>query len=209
MHVDVTDRSLGLISAWQVLRKLFWEIELIKATPDVVLLGAQPADVLHVQDARLYASINAAMTSLSLVDWLFHSIRKDVAMSQRARGILCGLNFESDKEFLRGLRETVPSINACHQIANACKHSHLRTPDKSFKVMTFELICNRADGGTDIGVGAHIMRNGGDPDAAMPVLEMLEGAAVWWETLLEEIQLPDRELFLPHSTREASGKSPW
>ena len=197
MNINASDRTLGLINIWQVLRKLFWEIELIKATPDSLRVGVKPVDVLHVQDARLYATINAASTSLALVDWLYHTIKEDQLLTQRVIDTIGNVDMSSDKAFLYFFREKNSSINACHQICNANKHFHLKKPDKNFKVMVGEMVMERLDGTTDISVITHIIRNGDTPDTATSVFDMLVSLVAWWEDLLTRIQVPEREQFFP------------
>jgi len=197
MNINANDRTLGLINIWQVLRKLFWEIELIKATPDSLRVGAAPVDVLHVQDARLYATINAAFTSLALVDWLYHTIREDQLLTQRIIDTLGNVDMSSDKAFLLFFREKNSSINACHQISNANKHFYLKNPERNFKVMVGEIVMKRPDGTTDVAVITHIIRNGDTPDTATSVFDMLVSLMVWWEDLLTNIQVLGREQFFP------------
>src|SRR5690606_19961702 len=88
MTVKSSHRTLGLINRWQVLRKLCWELWLIKSIPDKLNSGVKPKDVLHVQDAGLYATINAASTALALVDWLYHTIREDQILERRLKDLV-------------------------------------------------------------------------------------------------------------------------
>jgi hypothetical protein len=199
MYVDASDRTLGLISIWQVLRKLLWEIELIKATPDKLRVGTRPADILQVQDARLYATINAASTALALVDWLYHTVRADQGLAKKLHEAIGEFEMASEKDLLRHLRNTNSSINACHQICNANKHFHLKKPDKQFKVMVGEIVMEHADGTTDLSQITHIMQNRDDPSAATSVLDMLEAVARWWESLLTQVQVPGRGQFFPQA----------
>ncbi|WP_127172248.1 hypothetical protein [Xanthomonas euvesicatoria] len=88
MSINASDRTLGLLNTWQVLRKLNWEVELMKAMPDKVRLGVAPESAMHVTDAKLYAAINAASTSIALVDWLYHSAQEDVTVKDRLANFL-------------------------------------------------------------------------------------------------------------------------
>lgn len=108
MTVNASDRTLGLINIWQVLRKLCWELWLIKSTPDKLNSGVKPIDVLHVQDAGLYATINAASTALALVDWLYHTIREDQILEGRLKDLVGYVDTSSDKSFLKFFRERYP-----------------------------------------------------------------------------------------------------
>lgn len=197
MGINASDRTLGLISIWQVLRKFYWELCLIKVTPDELRVGDKPKDVLHVQDAGLYASINAASTALALVDWLYHTVLEDQTLCAKLKDVVGDVDMKSDKSFLAFFRERNPSINACHQICNANKHFYLRKPDPDFKAMVFEFVIESSDGTTKISSRPQIMRNGDDPGAVMSAYEMLNSLADWWEWLLSEIEVLGREEFFP------------
>ena len=197
MTIDASDRTLGLISIWQVLRKLCWELWLIKSTPEKLRVGVKPKDVLHVQDAGLYATVNAASTALALVDWLYHTVREDQALEKKLKEVVGDVDTTSDKAFLAFFREKNPAINACHQICNANKHFYLRKPDPKFKARVFEFVMEKSDGTTDINSSAHIMRNGDSPDNVMSAYEMLNSLADWWESLLGTIGVVGREQFFP------------
>ena len=170
---------------------------MIKSIPDKLNSGVKPKDVLHVQDAGLYATINAASTALALVDWLYHTIREDQILERRLKDLVGDVDTSSDKSFLKFFRERYPSINACHQICNANKHFYLRTPDPKFKVMVFELVTERPDGTTDISSNAHIMWNSDSPDTVMSTYEMLNSLTDWWKSLLSDIGISEREQFFP------------
>lgn len=201
MTVNASDRTLGQICIWQVLRKLSWEIELLKAIPKKLRVGVKPIDVLHVQDASLYAAVNAASTSLALVDWLYHTIREDPTLISRAREILGSIDLESDKSFLSSIRRQNKAINACHQICNSNKHFHLRSPDRLFKVMVGEIVMEHPDGTRDISVITQIMQNGDTPGGNTSVFDLLAGLATWWEGVLIKIQIPGRDQFFTRSVR--------
>ncbi|MEA9732153.1 hypothetical protein [Xanthomonas campestris] len=106
MSINASDRTLGLLNTWQVLRKLNWEVELMKAMPDKVRLGVAPESAMHVTDAKLYAAINAASTSIALVDWLYHSAQEDVTVKDRLANFL-----EVDGK--RGQVLRFPHISSC------------------------------------------------------------------------------------------------
>ncbi|GGA39369.1 hypothetical protein [Dyella nitratireducens] len=199
MAIEASDRTLGLINIWQVLRKLLWEVELLKAIPTKLVVGIKPIDVLHVQDAGLYAAINAASTSLALVDWLYHTIREDHQLMSNARATLRNIQLSSEKAFLLSMRELYKPINACHQICNSNKHFHLHKPDRNFKVMVAEIIMEHPDGSTNISTVPHIMQNGEGTDGSMLISDMLVNLGVWWEDVLVKIGVPGRDQFLTRS----------
>ncbi|MCF7223791.1 hypothetical protein [Marilutibacter chinensis] len=199
MTVNASNRTLGLINIWQVLRKLCWELWLIKSVPDKLRMGVKPKDVLHVQDAGLYATVNAASTALALVDWLYHTVREDQTLERRLKDVVGEIDTSSDKAFLAFFRQANPSINACHQICNANKHFYLyqRSLDPKFKARVFEFVMERPDGTTELGTSAQIIRNGDGPGTVMPTYEMLNNLADWWESLLSDIGVSGREQFFP------------
>lgn len=192
---NASDRTLGLISIWQVLRKLYWEIELLRAIPEQVRVGAPPVDVLHVQDARIYAAVNACSTGLALVDWLYHTVREDTVLRGRISGVMPGVNITSEKSFLKSMRTLNQTINACHQICNANKHFHLKSPDALFKVMVAEIVMTNAAGETNLVVKLQIMNNGTTVEARGCLEAHLKDLADWWECKLEEIGVPGRGEF--------------
>lgn len=185
MH-DASDRTLGIISINQVLKKLVWEIALVKAIPDTLRLGIDPVDVLHHEDAKLYATINAAATSLALVDWLYHTVRVE-KLENQVYEALGAVDLSSDKGLLESLRSLNPAINACHQICNANKHFHLRKPDKRFKAMVFEVLYTDDHGLQEKTVSSQIMWNRDVPEGQGSFIEILEGLVEWWENLLDKI----------------------
>lgn len=194
---DASDRTLGLTNIWQVLRKLCWEVELLKAIPAHIQSGTRPVDVLHVQDAKLYAAVNAASTNIALVDWLYHSIRNDSALIERSREVFPGLRTDTDKDFLRSIRGINKSINMCHQICNANKHFHLIEPQSDFKILVGDLVMEQPDGTTKLGVVTHVVQNGEGIEGRGAVDTMLADLVPWWVDVLDRIQLPGRDLFFP------------
>lgn len=61
----------------------------------------------------------------------------------------------------------------------------------------FELVTEQFDGTTDVSSDAHIMWNGDSPGTVMSTYEMLNGLADWWESLLSDIGVSEREQFFP------------
>ena len=100
MNTNATDRTLGLVNIWQVLRKLRWEIYLVKSIPEALTAGKEAKDALHVQDAKIYALINAASTGLALVDWLLHTINNDSQIKSSAVKLFGSEAIATDKKLL-------------------------------------------------------------------------------------------------------------
>ncbi len=196
MH-NAGDRTLGLVNIWQVLRKLLWEVELLKVIPKQVRLNSEPADVLHVKDAKIYAAINAFSTSLALVDWLYHSIRTDSRLVGNCRRHLPDCDLTSDKTFLKTIRKASRPINACHQVCNANKHYFLREPQDGFNVLVAELLLTDESGETDVAVVLHITHDDLGSLEEYSVEVMLAGLVSWWHATLEAIDVPGRDQFFP------------
>lgn len=113
MTINSSDRTLGLINIWQVLRKLCWELSLIKSIPEKLNSGVKPKDVLHVQDAGLYARINAASTALALVDWLYHTIRENQTLERKLKDLVGDVDTSSINHFSSfSERNTLLSMHA-------------------------------------------------------------------------------------------------
>jgi hypothetical protein len=198
--VDASDRTLGLTSIWQVLRKFVWEIELLKTLPESIRVGERPKDILHTQDARIYAAINACSTSLALVDWLFHTVVNDPVLNAKALTSLGAVDLSSDKAFLKSMRATNPALNMCHQVCNANKHFHLHSPRTAdFKIMVAEIVMSNADGTTDLAVKMMVTDNGHDTKQRGHIEEILKGLADWWYDRLVEIQIPRKDEYFPTS----------
>jgi hypothetical protein len=194
---NAADRTLGLVNIWQVLRKLLWEVELLKAIPSQIRLNAAPTDVLHVKDAKIYASINAFSTNLALVDWLYHSVRTDSRLFDNCRACLPDCDLTSDKAFLKSIRRTSRQINACHQVCNANKHYFLREPQDGFNVLITELLLTDVSGDTDVAVVLHITHDDRGSLEEYSVEAMLVGLVAWWQETLAAIDVPGRDQFFP------------
>jgi hypothetical protein len=197
---DATDRTLGQVNIWQVLRKLVWEVELLKSIPNQVRLNAPPVDVLHVKDAKLYAAINAFSTGLALVDWLFQAVRADERLIEKCRAHLPGCDLTSDKAFLKSMRSISRLVNACHQVCNANKHHSLHRPEDGFNVMVFELLLPKDSGETDLSVVLHITHDNRGPLEEYSVEAMLTGLIEWWCVTLQAIDVPGQDVFFPDAS---------
>jgi hypothetical protein len=194
---NAADRTLGLVNIWQVLRKLLWEVELLKSIPDQVRVNAAPADVLHVKDAKIYAAINAFSTSLALVDWLYHSVQSDSRLTDNCRARFPHSDLTSDKAFLESIRKASRPVNACHQVCNANKHYFLRKPQDGFNALVVELLLVKESGESDVSVALHITHDDRGELEEYSVEAMLAGLVEWWQATLEAIDVPGRDQFFP------------
>jgi hypothetical protein len=201
--INATDRTLGLVNIWQVLRKLFWEVELLKAIPTQVRIGLPPIDVLHVTDARIYAAVNACSTSLSLVDWLFHRVNGDQQLADACRRAFPGVLLDDDKAFLKSLRDISRPLNVCHQVCNASKHHSLRTPEVGFKTMVADVLYTDPDG-TQLSTAMHVTHDRRGPLDEYSIDEILSSLVEWWQEKLSAIGIPGGDLFFPDAAQSCA-----
>lgn len=194
---NASDRTLGLVNIWQVLRKLLWEVELLKAIPSMVRLNAPPVDVLHVSDAKIYAAVNAFSTGLALVDWLYHCVQADPTLADSCGVVLAGCDLTTDKAFLKSIRRANRHINACHQVCNANKHYFLREPQQDFRVMVGQLHMTNGAGETDVAVVLQITHDDRGSVEEYSVETMLTSLVAWWQATLSAIGVPGKGQFFP------------
>lgn len=186
---DARDRTLGMRSLWDLLRKLNWELHLVDAVPDKVKVGQEPRSPLEFRDAALYGLINASLTSLAMLDWLA-ILADDPIYRNRLNSLYPELAGLSAKALTKRMRELVPMLQICHQIANAFKHRDLNTYDISVKIHPIELVSEHSDGSTWIAQGGLIMS--GFPGGGGRLDEALCNHCDWWLNLLKDLQLPDQ-----------------
>lgn len=185
---DARDRTLGIQSLWDLARKLSWELHLVDAIPDRVRVGQAPASPLEFRDAALYGLVNAALTSLAMLDWLA-ILTDDPVYGRRleaAYPTLMGLKRKRRKE---RMRELVPMLQVCHQIGNAFKHRELATYDFAVKVHPVELVFEDSDGSEWITYGGMVLA--GIPGNDCRLDQALCDHCDWWCGLLRDLQLPD------------------
>ncbi|MBJ7548384.1 hypothetical protein JHC42_16230 [Pseudomonas sp. OA3] len=197
MPTNATDRTLGLINIWQVLRKLLWEVELLAAIPVKIRIEAKPADVLHVEDARIYAAINAFSTSLALVDWLYHCVKELPLLGERCMEVLPNCDLSSSEEFSKSLRKISRPLNASHQVCNSNKHFFLRKPQSGFHTMIANIVSTDISGAVEVSVVMHITHDDRGSLEEYSADEILRGLVAWWQSTLEAINVPGRDEFFP------------
>lgn len=195
--IDSRRNTLGLVNIWQVLRKLWWEVLIFRNIPDRLKTTEIGSDLFHLPDARLYAASNLALTCLNLVDWLYYAVESDPELTARTMETLGDLDMTNGHAFMRSLRERHASINLCHQIANATKHSHLHKPDPNFAIRTGDLVFLGSEGQREIVHVSIIEQNGPERKDGGSVFDALLNLSDWWEERLTEIGIPERDLFFP------------
>lgn len=195
--IDSSDITLGLINIWQVLRKLWWEILVLESIPETVSNRTVGSSVLHMQDSKLYAAINAACTCSALFDWLFHSVRSDPALLKSARSVLPRASFKSARSLSNSLRRDHMDMQVCHQICLANKHYYLdwRAPD--IKITIGQTVIHGTDDEVAISVLPIVTYGPTGSHTTEPAPKLLRRVADWWEETLTAIGLPDREQFFP------------
>jgi len=197
MNINASDRTLGLLNIWQVVRKLDWEVELMKSIPGTILLGAAPENAMQFKDAQLYAAINAASTSVALVDWLYHLAQENSDVNSRVLHKLKLEEISTIKSFRRMLREKHEPLNICHQICNSNKHLHLSDYDSGLKILIGDIIFERPDGTEELSVIAQVLWSNGTSYPSGSVFNLLDNLRHWWKSLITEINAPEREIFYP------------
>lgn len=183
-------QTLGIENIWHLLRKLIWEVKLLQSIPDRIKVGVTTANPLQFQDARLYAQINAVLTVLSLVDWLFHTILTEEIPEERVKNVLGDIELANVGAFRGSMRRQNKLLNACHQIGNANKHLYMFTQatDENFKARPFDIVMHNEDGTIDLATVAHVMSDGiGSVD------EMLDQLAHWWYDTLDALQVAGKD----------------
>lgn len=185
--------ALGVDGAWDVYRKLLWEVETFKQ------LAARkvPAGDTAAVEIRLpmYAAINAASTAWSLVEWLWFELEH----APEARSMLLGWagvddGSEALKRLKPALRAKVAEIEACHQIAHAAKHAQLHDITPGFSThLSYDFwqsagwIYSSTSGRASFSEG----------DSGIPLEKLFESVASWWKETLTSYSVPDRLHLIP------------
>jgi hypothetical protein len=193
---DSAKRTLGLISIWQVLRKLWWEVHLIEEIPKTIDPRRPAGSILDQYDAYIYACINACTTAISLSDWLYHSVKGNPEITNSVREVLGNPGMRDERAFLKALRERYPKINLCHQIANANKHFNLKY-SAPYKIDVFEIV--ERDKGEIIRYTLTLTATDGEIGEKYHMREIMREVANWWEDVLDSIPIPGKADFLEES----------
>lgn len=200
-----TDRTLGLVDIWQLLRKLYWEMEILAAVP-AEYLPQEKSSIINFTDAKSYAAINVAATNLSLVDWLFHRLDNEEMLKQAFVKIHPLVALDNIKKFSESLRSEKDELQICHQICNSNKHYKLqRGLDISITGKTIELV--RVDYGDETKVlEIQTMHDffickpcslRGSENKRLSSNEVFSETLKWWTCLLKAISVPDQTIYFP------------
>ncbi|PXF64227.1 hypothetical protein [Kangiella spongicola] len=198
MPFNATDRTLGQKSIWQVYRKLCWEAELFNEVPDYITTSIEYQSSLYAHDSKIYCSINCASTSLSLVDWLFHTLSECEESKNIALKSFTDSNLSNDKDFLFDLRKKYPVINLSHQICNANKHYYLRknSIDENVRVMVGDIIELNEDGSQNIRPAINVSQTSNSVvQYNCPINEFILDLVNFWGVTLDSLKIPDKNIF--------------
>lgn len=205
LNRTATDRTLGLVDIWQLLRKLYWEMEILAAVP-AKYLPQEKSSIFNFKDAKSYAAINVAATNLSLIDWLFHRLDNDEILKQAFIKTHPLVALGSLKNFSESLRSEKDELQVCHQICNSNKHYKLqRGLDISITGKTIDYV--RVDNGDETKVleiqtvhDFFICKPcslSGSENKRLSSNEVFAELLTWWTCLLKAISVPDQTIYFP------------
>lgn len=200
-----TDRTLGLVNIWQLLRKLYWEMEILAAVPETYF-PHEKSSLFNFKDVKSYAAINVASTNLSLIDWLFHRLDNDKLLKQNFINTHPLVALDSMKRFSESLRSEKIELQVCHQICNSIKHYKLHGGfDASMSAKTIDLV--RVDNIDETKVieikTIHDFSKcipcslGGFENKRLNPNEAFSGTLKWWTFLFKAISVPDQTIYFP------------
>lgn len=200
-----TDRTLGLVNIWQLLRKLYWEMEILAAVPEKYF-PQEKNSIFNFKDAKCYAAINVASTNLSLIDWLFHRLDNDELLKQAFKNIHPLVRLDGMRRFSQSLRDEKVELQVCHQICNSNKHYKLdRGLDETISAKTINLVrLDNIDEKKVIDIitthNFYISRpfsNDGYEIKSLTPNEAFSETLKWWTSLLKAISVPDQTIYFP------------
>ncbi|HJW47733.1 MAG TPA: hypothetical protein VJ484_14770 [Lysobacter sp.] len=194
---DARHMTLGVDGAWDVYRKLLWDVETFKqVAARKVRIGEGAAEEIRFP---MYAAINAAATAWSLVEWLWFEVEFDAEARSR---LLLWANVNDGNEVLKrlkaSLRKKVAEIDACNQIAHATKHAQLRDITPGFSTQMYFDVWQSAEGFYWSPVG---YVSSGEGDEGLPLESLFERVVSWWNETLTSYGVPDRLHLIPGDGR--------
>lgn len=184
---DVRHMTLGMDGAWDAYRKLEWEIETYKQAASLKV--PQHAEAYREIRFPMYAAINAAATAWSLIEWFWFEVEHDPA----SRSQLLTLAGAGGAEGLAGLksalRRSVPSIDACHQIAHATKHAQLGDVTQGFSTAVSYGFWQSAGW---FYISTHARLHYEEEADGEPIEVLFEVVREYWLQMLTLFHIPDR-----------------
>lgn len=199
-----TDRTLGLVDIWQVLRKLYWEMELLSAFP-ISFLPQERSGIFNFKDAKSYAEINIAATNLSLIDWLYHRLMDDEKLALAFKKSHPNVPLIKLNAFSNALRNEILELKICHQICNANKHFKL-TDGFDITVCGKSVDFVRLDDDEKTILEIRSQHNffitlpcslGGMKNVRISSIDAFKTLISWWTSLLKQLEIPKQDIFFP------------
>ncbi len=205
LNRTATDRTLGLVDIWQLLRKLYWEMEILAAVP-AKYLPQEKSSIFNFKDAKSYAAINVASTNLSLIDWLFHRLDNDELLKQVFINIHPLVALDNIRKFRESLRNEKLELQVCHQICNSNKHFKLQGGfDTTISAKTIDFVGVDKNDETKV-LEIQTMHDfsicipcslGGSENKRLRPNEVFSETLKWWTCLLKAISVPDQTIYFP------------
>lgn len=187
--------TLGIDGAWDVLRKLEWDIAIYRQVAGEMV----PSHAEAYREIRfpMYAAINAAATAWSLVEWVWFEVELEPASRSRLL-LLADAGETADLKGLKpALRRKVPAINACNQIAHAAKHAQVSDVTPGFATDLSIGIWEKA-GWHHFSVDAKLRF--GESGKEESIEEILDFVRQWWLNVLTDLDIPDRARLVPDTS---------
>lgn len=190
---DARHMTLGVHGAWDVYRKLLWEVETFKqSAARKVPIGEAAAVEIRFP---MYAALNAAATAWSLVEWFWFEVEHQPENRSRLL-IWAGVDDRGEvlKRLKAAFRKKVAEIEACNQIAHATKHAQLHDITPGFSTPVSYDFWQSA-GWLYSSTKGHASFV--DGDGGIPLEDLFERVVSWWKETLSSYSIPDRLHLIP------------
>jgi hypothetical protein len=184
---DVRHMSLGMDGAWDAFRKFEWEVDAYKRAAGEKV----PTHPDAYREIRfpMYAEMNAAATAWSLIEWVWFEVELDPEARSKFLVLAGATEGAGLPQVKHALRQGVPAINACHQIAHATKHAQLRDVTSGFSTKVTYGIWQKSGW---LYWSTHAKLLWATAGQEQPIDEAFEEMRAWWLRVLTELRVPDR-----------------
>ena len=195
--VDSRHMALGIDGAWDVFRKLEWEVESYRqAASQLVAPGSDAATRLRIP---LYIATNAASTAWSLIEWTWFEIEPNPAkraeLMERWK-----VSIDDLRSIKNGAKAICSDVDASFNIAHAAKHAQLATGTVGFSTPHFfEFFVDSNNNPSATQTALIEMTYGDGNHGTQTVLTLLNSLVRWWRHELTELKIPDRLFLIPGS----------
>jgi hypothetical protein len=191
--IDARHMALGLSGAWGVFRKLEWEVNAFKEASRTL----KERNELVVRDiyVPMYLAINAASTSWSLIEWIWVELQSDAVRRVEFCRMIGAGDRANLNELKDSIRQKLPEIDACNQIAHAAKHRLLKKITPGFTTPVFVDFWVK-DGQSYLSMSANT-RHEQDGHISEQTLEsFLNSIVAQWRHILESLAISDPDIRL-------------